>query len=470
MIMMKIQFHGATQGTTGSRHLLLIDDKQILLDCGLYQGRRSETYERNLNFPFDPTRITAVLLSHAHIDHCGDIPNLVKKGFSGSVYCTTATEDLCVALLRDSAHIQEKDIEYLNKKRARKNLEPLEPLYTMEDAERSLYHFQGVYYHRTFHVLKNVRTIFYDAGHILGSALTVVDVKENGREHRLLYTGDLGRKNMPILRDPEIPEGVETLIIESTYGKRIHGDIRQMDEKLERIINDVAKRKGKIIVPAFSVGRTQELVYSIKRLLDENRIPPVPVFVDSPLSTDVTEIFRHHYECYDSQTRDLFLKGKDPFGFSSIQYIRQTEESKKLNDFHEPCIIISASGMCEAGRILHHLKNNIEDLRNLILIVGFMATNTLGRKIVERESTVRIFGESYPLIAEVQIMNEFSAHADALELTEFVVNLNKANTLKQIFIVHGEEEQSSALGMRLSEIFEGSIIIPKQGETYSIMV
>lgn len=465
---MQIEFQGAALTTTGSRHLLHIEDKKILLDCGLYQGRRKESYEKNKSFPFDPSQITDLLLSHAHIDHCGNIPNLVKKGFSGQVYCTSATQDLCSTLLRDSAHIQEKDVEYLNKKLVKKNQKPVEPLYTMEDAERCLYNFHGVYYHRTFNILRDVKVTFFDAGHILGSALTVIDVRNGKKGHRILFTGDLGRKNMPILRNPEIPPGVNTLIIESTYGKRIHGDIRQSEDKLEKIINKVAERKGKIIVPAFSVGRTQELVYGIKRLIDGNRIPKIPVYVDSPLSANVTEIFRQHYECYDAPTRDLFLKGEDPFGFCCITYVRKVEESKRLNDMQDPCIIISASGMCEAGRILHHLKNNVENPANLILIVGFMAVDTLGRKIVDREPVIRIFGESYSLKAEVEIMNEFSAHADSNELQEFIRALNKNGTITRIFIVHGEEAQATALANSIKGDFKGEVIIPQSGEIFQI--
>ena len=477
---MQIQFQGAAQTTTGSMHLLDLwpetsgpttnspPKPQILLDCGLFQGHRNETYEKNLNFPFDPGSIATLLLSHAHIDHCGNIPNLVKKGFGGNVYCTSATQDLCSFLLRDSAHIQQKDIEYLNKRRARKKLPPAEPLYTMEDAEKALFHFHGIYYHRPFQLFQNATVTFYDAGHILGSALTAIDVRNEKRTHRILYTGDLGRKDMPILRDPEIPSDVNTLIIESTYGNRRHGDILKTEKKLEKIINSVAERKGKIIVPSFSVGRTQELVYCIHRLLDKGKIPGLPVFVDSPLSANVTEIFREHYECYDAETRDIFLRGEDPFGFSDLTYIRAVEKSKRLNHFEEPCIIISASGMCEAGRILHHLKNNIEDPRNMVLIVGFMAANTLGRRIVEREPRVRIFGEPYSLRAEVEVMNEFSAHADADDLVEYVNLINETGSLKQVFIVHGEKSQSEALASRLRQGGNYEVQVPRRGEIFQI--
>lgn len=463
-----IQFFGAAQTTTGSMHMLHIDDKKILLDCGLYQGKRDESRQRNLEFPFEPSSVSSLVLSHAHIDHCGNIPNLKKNGFDESVYCTTATLDLAAALLRDSAHIQEKDIEFLNKKRARKGQPPLEPLYTIKDAEDSLYNFHGVYYRRPFHVLNDLTVNFMDAGHILGSALSIFDFKNNGTHKKLLFSGDLGRYDMPILKDPEIPEGVDALIIESTYGNRMHGDIKQSDEKLAAVINRVAARRGKIIVPAFSVGRTQELVYSIKRLLSEGRIPNIPVFVDSPLAVNATEIFRNHYECYDAETRDLLLSGSDPFGFESLTYVRTVDQSKALNDKKGPCIIISASGMCEAGRILHHLKNNIEDPNNLILIVGFMAAETLGRKIVERQPEVRIFGEPYPLRAEVAIMNEFSAHADAAGLVDFTRKVKERGQLQRIFIVHGEKEQCAALAGRLKEAVGIDCVIPKRGERYNL--
>jgi len=465
---MHLQFFGAVETTTGSRHILDFQGKQILLDCGLFQGHRKETYEKNLNFPFDPRGITALLLSHAHIDHCGNIPNLVRKGFEGTVYCTSATLDLSRALLRDSAHIQEKDVEYLNRKRARKNLPPVMPLYTLKDAEESLNHFHGIYYHRPFHILRNMVVTFFDAGHILGSALVVMDAQLEDGLHRILFTGDLGRRDAPILKDPEVPSNVDTLIIESTYGNRFHGDITQTEEKLEKIVNRVAERKGKIIVPAFSVGRTQELVYCLKRLGDEGRIPLLPTYVDSPLSTNVTEIFRHHYECYDEESRDLYLSGEDPFGFSSLRYIRKTAKSKELNDKEESCIIISASGMCEAGRILHHLKNNIEDSRNLVLIVGFMADNTLGRSLAERQDRVRIFGEPYSLNAEVEILDEFSAHADSRELLEYVEAINKSGSLKQVFVVHGEKDQSKALAEKISGKVQVKAILPRIGEKYAI--
>jgi len=409
---MEITFLGAARETTGSMHMLSFNGKNILLDCGLYQGKRSLTRERNLNFSFSPKDVHSVILSHSHIDHCGNLPNLVKQGFVRDIYCTSATAELSRALLRDSAHIQEKDVEYLNKKKKRKNEPLVEPLYTMDDAESTLDQMVGVSYGRWFSPTESVGCRFFDAGHILGSALSVIDYEENGSKNRILFTGDLGRKNMPILRNPEVPPDVNTLIIESTYGARLHDDYSTVEEELEEVVNRVYNRKGKIIIPSFSVGRTQEIVYTLKQLWSAQRIPSVPVFVDSPLSVNVTEIFRNHPECYDKETRHLFINDDDVLGFEALTYIRDVKKSIELNSYKEPCIIISASGMCEAGRILHHLKNNIEDERNLVLIIGYMAHNTLGRRLADRLEEVRIFGETYKRNAQVKIMNEFSAHAD----------------------------------------------------------
>jgi metallo-beta-lactamase family protein len=461
---MQIIFHGAARSTTGSMHSVMVNGKRILLDCGLYQGRRAEAYARNLNFPFKPSSLHTVLLSHAHIDHSGNIPNLVKNGFAGEVYCTYATAELCRAMLRDSAHVQEKDVEYLNKRLERKG-EPLrEPLYTIDEAEASLELFRGVAYRRDLDVEGGIHCTFIDAGHILGSAITILDITESGETKCLVFTGDLGRRNLPILRDPEIPVNANYLIIESTYGDRVHAPIEEAETELRDIVLRVYERKGKIIIPAFSVGRTQEIVYCLHRLRLRKEIPALPVFVDSPLSVNVTEIFRHHPECFDRDVRDLLLRSEDPFGFDGLRYIRDVERSKELNHCEEPCIIISASGMCEAGRILHHLKNNIEDPKNLILVVGFMAQDTLGRKIVERLPEVRIFGEPHRLRAEVAIMNEFSAHADRNELLEFVHEVARRGPLERIFVVHGEENQCLPFAERLQSQVTAPVSVPKQGE------
>lgn len=467
---MKLKFLGAVKETTGSMHMLQIDDKNILLDCGLYQGKRKLSREKNLSFPFNAREIHSLVLSHAHIDHCGNIPNLVKQGFKGTIYSTSATQDLCSALLRDSAHIQQKDTEYLNKKLLKRNEEPIEPLYTIDDVERSLYYFNGIHYNREVHVLRDVVCSFLDAGHILGSAFCQLDIAHENSNYRLLFTGDIGRKNLPILRDPDVPKNVDFLIMESTYGNRVHGDIEQAENKLCDIVTRVYQRKGKIIIPAFSVGRTQEIVYSLHKLSTMKCLPKMPIFVDSPLSANATEIFRQHQECFDKETMELIRNNDDPFGFSELKYIRTVDKSKELNDYKEPCIIISASGMCEAGRILHHLKNNIEDPRNLILIVGFQAQNTLGRRIVEKETEIKIFGESYTRRAEVAIINAYSAHADRNELLEFALEVEKNSNLKKIFLVHGEEENIIALKDLLSQnIKNPEIIVAEKDMVYNLI-
>jgi metallo-beta-lactamase family protein len=463
---LKIKLLGATKSVTGSMHILECKGKKILIDCGLFQGRREESNLRNRNFPFDPKSIERVVLSHAHIDHSGNLPNLVKKGYQNSIYSTFATRDLCVVMLKDSAHIQEKDVEYLNKKKNRQGQGPIEPLYDMNDVEKALSLFRGIGYRKGFYVTAEVKLTFFDAGHILGSALSVFDISENGKNIRLAYIVDLGRKNMPILKDPEKIKDIDYMIIESTYGNRLHDDLPCTDEKLAKVINDTISQGGKIIVPAFSVDRTQDIVYCLNRLQDAGKIPRIKVFVDSPLSVNVTEIFKLHPECFDKETNQIIASNENPFGLRDIRYITDVEESKKLNHLNEPCIIISASGMCESGRILHHLKNNIEDPKNTILVVGFMAKDTLGRKIVERQDKVKIFGEEYKLRARVEVLDAFSAHADRSELLEYV-NYTK-DSLKGVFVVHGEEEQSQALADGIKDLGIQNVLVPDLGQEVTI--
>ena len=466
---MRIQFLGAVRTVTGSMHLLTVNGSRILLDCGLFQGRRQESFERNRNLPFDAGTIDVLILSHAHIDHSGSIPSLVKNGFEGNIYTTPASRDLCSAMLRDAGHIQEDDARYISKRRARKGLPPVDPLYTVEDATESLKSFVSVGYDRPFLVAPGVTLTFRDAGHILGSAITVLDIEENGARKRMVFSGDLGRKGMPILRDPQVVEGVDYLILESTYGDRIHDPIRTTDEELRDVVVDTYHRGGKVIVPAFSVGRTQELVYALHRLTESRDLPDLPIFVDSPLSVNVTEIFRLHPECYDKEL-NLFIAGgnhRDPFGFHRLTYIRSVEASKELNFLREPAIIISASGMCEAGRILHHLKNNIEDPRNAVLIVGWQAPHTLGRRLVERQSVVKIFGEEYNLRSRVETINGFSAHADRTDLLDHVRQTG-VEQLKYAFIVHGEEPSSLALADGLRELGVQQAIVPRLRETFDL--
>ena len=465
---MEIQFLGAARTVTGSMHLLRVNGSQILLDCGLFQGRREESRERNKKLPFEPGGIDVLALSHAHIDHSGNIPTLVKEGFKGSILTTSPTRDLCSAMLRDAGHIQEEDAEYVNKKRDRQGLPPVEPLYTVEDATQSLTHFVSVSYGRPMSLAPGVTVTFCDAGHILGSSVVVLDVEETGSKKRILFSGDLGRKGVPILRDPQVVEGVDYLIIESTYGDRLHDPVELMDEELREVILSTYRQGGKVIVPAFAVGRTQDLVYALHRLVRAQRLPDLPIYVDSPLAVNVTEVFRLHPECYDQETRTFMEAGNglDPFGFGRLNYVRSVEQSKDLNFLREPAIIISASGMAEAGRILHHLKNNIEDRRNTILIVSWQAPHTLGRRLADREQRVKIFGEVYDRKAEVATIGGFSAHAGQ----DFLLDYCRAvqGQVKEIFLVHGEPRPAGALAEKLKEAGMGMIRYPGMASTYEI--
>ena len=443
-------------------HLLESDGKKILIDCGLFQGRREESNQRNRNLPFEPGSIERVVLGHAHLDHSGNIPTLVKNGYQNTIYSTFATRDLCLVMFKDSANLQEKDAEYLNKRNEKKAFPTVTALYTVEEAERSLELFKGVGYNRFFYVTSNVRVTFFDAGHVLGSALSFFEVFENGKKTRVLYAVDLGRKNLPILRDPIQIKDIDYLILESTYGNHLHDDFSTTSDKLASVINQTFQRGGKILVPAFALERTQELIYLLYLLEKGSRIPKLPVYVDSPLAVNITEIFKLHPECFDKETKALLEREEDPFGLKRITYITESEDSKKLNHLQEPCLIIAGSGMCEGGRILHHLKNNIEDPKNTILVVGYMAENTLGRKIAEKYPKVRIFSEEYSLKSEVVVLNSFSAHADRNELLQYVEQAKK--NLRGVFLVHGEEKESQALKESIEGLSIQNVFIPDRGE------
>lgn len=466
---MIIQFLGAARSVTGSMHLIQVNGKQILLDCGMFQGRRAETYERNKNFSFDPSSIDAVVLSHAHIDHAGNLPNLVKNGFRKPIFCTPATADLCRLMLMDSAHIQERDAEFMTKKHAKKNLPPVEPIYTSDDVDETIGLITEIPYRTSFDVVEGVTAAYFDAGHILGSASIHLTIKErNKKEKHLGFTGDIGRPNMPILRSPEFMGDVDALICESTYGGRFHEGPNKIPEQIFLdIVNRTAERGGKIIVPSFSVGRTQDIVYKLNNLRNAGKLPDIPVFVDSPLSTNATEVFRKHPECFDEKTVEIMKTDDDIFGFDKLRYIRNVEESKQLNDRKGACMIISASGMCEAGRIVHHLYNNIENPDNTVMIVGYQAYHTLGRKIVERNSEVTIFGESKKLNAEVVVMNSFSAHADKNELLEYVERFDKKR-LQNIFLVHGDLDQSEKFSSALQEKNFSNVAIPERLQKFEM--
>ncbi len=463
---MEIQFIGAAQSVTGSCHLVKTNGYTFLLDSGLYQGKRKVAFELNRTFDlFDPAEIDFIILSHAHIDHAGNLPSLVRRGFKGEIYSTFATKDLCSVMLLDSAHIQEKDIEFVNKKRAKQGKNPFEILYTEQDVHDTMAKFVGINYHREQEIRDGIKLTFFDAGHILGSSLVYLSINEKGRIIQFGYSGDIGRKNMPIIKDPEKIPDVEFFISESTYGGRFHESAENSEQKLAEIINKAYNRSGKIIIPAFSVGRTQELVYAINKIFREKKAPKLPVFVDSPLSVNATNIFRQHHECFDAEISQFILKNDDPFGFNELKYITSTEESKKLNDNRQPGIIISSSGMCEAGRILHHLLNNIENPNNIILMVGYAAAETLGRKLIEGAKLVKIFGMERQVNAEVIVMNSFSAHADSNELIEYVDQFDKGR-MQNIFLVHGDYDQQLIYKQRLNSIGFENVTIPSRGDVF----
>lgn len=469
---MQVTFWGAVGTVTGAMFELGADGRRFLLDCGLYQGRRKEAQERNSHFPFPADAVAGVVLSHAHIDHSGNLPTLVKNGYSGPIYATPATADLCAVMLRDSAYLHEKDAAFVNKRRRRrKALQPdlaeeaVEPLYRIEDAEATVPLFRPVRLHMPTELDGNLHYESYDAGHILGSS-SVLLVYHGGRKVRLAFSGDVGRSKLPVVRDPEPPPPVDYLILESTYGGRLHKDIGTVRAKLANVVNRTCRRGGKLIVPAFAVGRVQQLALMLHQLSEEGEIPSIPIFVDSPLAVEATEVFRRHPECFDHETRRFLLEGGDPFGFARLRYIRDVGESKALNDLRGPFVIISASGMCEAGRILHHLRNNIEDPRNTILITGFQAQNTLGRKLVDKLPEVPVFGEMMPLRAEVETLNELSGHADQRELLEWLKPLAKG--LKKLFLVHGEPAQTEALAAAVRERFGLTAVIPSRGQSFDL--
>jgi len=437
-----LKFLGAVRTVTGSSHMVLAGKTSILLDAGLFQGHRDEFYKVNTTFHFNPRTLNALVLSHAHIDHCGNIPNLVKKGLRCKIYTTSATKDLCRLMLEDSGKVQEEDIRYVNKINKRLGLPLRKPLYTRKEAGKVIRRFRSIYYGHKFCVAKDVFATLYDAGHILGSSIIVLDIKDGLKNIRLGYAVDLGRKNLPLLNDPVVPKGLDYLIIESTYGGRFHRPIEEARSQLREAIQRTVERKGKILIPSFTLERTQEVIYFLNELLKEKLIPTVPIYVDSPLATDITEVFKYHSDYFDEETRSSIKRGDNPFELLNLRYIRDQKVSKSLNNDKRPMIIIAGSGMCESGRILHHLKNNIEDSRNTILVVGYMAQDTLGKRIVDKQRFVRIFGVEYELNAEVVVINAFSGHADQNELLDYVCG---CLPLKSVFLVHGDIDQSQAL-------------------------
>ncbi len=448
---MKLFTYGAAGTVTGSMHLLEHKGKKLLLECGTFQGKRDESYKVNLNFPFDPAEIDAMMLSHAHIDHSGNIPNLVKKGYKGPIYATNATIDLADIMLRDSGHIQESDIKYVNKKRRKQGLPERKPIYTQKDAIAAMPQFRSLWYQEKIEVIPGVFAQFVEAGHILGSAAIILDYQdESGRPRRLWFSGDIGRYDVPILRDPVLPSDAHTLIMECTYGDKPHKDMEDAYDEFVDVINRTVNRGGKVIVPAFAVGRTQNLTYLLTEAIESGDIPDIPVVVDSPLAVNASDLYRKHTECFDDETWQFIaehrMRGLD---YHNIIFTRSVDESKALNEWNEPMIIISASGMAEGGRILHHLKNNIEDGRNTILIISWQSPNTLGRRLADRERKVNIFGEQYYRKAEVVTIGGLSAHAGQDLLVEYA--LASKDSLEKIILIHGEEKAATALMDKLAE-------------------
>ncbi|MBC8172231.1 MAG: MBL fold metallo-hydrolase [Anaerolineae bacterium] len=467
---MRLIFHGAARTVTGSKHLVEVNGLRILLDCGLVQGKRSEARQANLKLPFDAASIDLVVLSHAHIDHSGNLPSLVRQGFKGDIIATSASRDLCSTMLPDSGHIQESDAEFVNKK-AKKRGEPLvEPIYTQADAVDSLKYFTSQDYYRTRTIAPGVSLTLIDAGHMLGSTTVMLDIEDRDekRDVRLVFSGDIGRKGIPIIRDPDMVDSADILIMESTYGDRLHEPLHDSEDKLENIVVATVKRGGSIVLPAFAVGRTQQLVYTLHKLMDSGDIPRIPIYVDSPLAVDTTAIFSLHPECYDTEIQQFMMQpgNRDPFGFDDLIYIRTLEASKRLNFERQPCVIISASGMMEFGRVLHHLRHRIEDPKNTVLITGWQAPDTLGRRLVDGAETVRIFGETYQNRIQVEVLDGFSGHADRDELVAWVDAIQQKP--KRTFLVHGEEASALALQQTLTAKFGGTVLVPMPNEAFVV--
>ena len=467
---MQLEFWGAAREVTGSMHLLRVGRKNLLIDCGLAQGRRKHAFERNRNLPFDASTIDAVILTHAHIDHSGNLPTLARGGFRGKIFTTSATEDLCNYMLVDSAHIQKSDVRYVNRRRKKEGKRPFEPLYQIGDVRKALSRFRAIDYHSWFTPVDGVRALFLDAGHILGSASVILEVTEAGRTRRIAFSGDIGRKGLPILKDPEIPHGADFVIMESTYGDRLHEPASAAKGYLRECASSTAEKGGVLLVPAFALGRTQEVVYRLNQLWEEGALPPIDVYVDSPLAVNVTEVFGRHPECWDEEMIETTRNDRDgdALGFRRLRYVQSVEESKSLNSKPGPMVIISASGMCEGGRVLHHLSNNLDKPSTAVLFVGFQAANTLGRKILEGRSPVPILGTMVEVNARVERADSYSAHADRNELIAWAESARETGNIQKYFLVHGEPESADSLAAVLRERGTAEVLVPERGQAFEL--
>lgn len=477
----RLHFWGADQTVTGSSHHIECAGQNVLLDCGVFQGKREQAVDINSHLALSPDQLksgalNAVVLSHAHIDHSGDLPLLSKQGYTGPVYTTPATIDLCIPMLKDSAHIQEGDAEFMQRRQSRRkainmpSAAPVQPLYTQDDAGAVCGLMKPVKLHTPTVVAgtkdAGFTMISWNAGHMLGSTCVLMEGTEKGQTVRLLFSGDVGRKNLPIIKDPDQAPAADYLIMESTYGDRLHAPAGDVKAKLAALVKKVLGRGGHIIVPAFAVERTQQLVLMLHELIQEKQIQEFPIFVDSPLASAVTEVFKKHTEEWDEGACAFFNRGEDAFGWNRLRYTQTVNESKALNDLHVPFMVMSASGMCEAGRILHHLRNGIGDPRNLVLLTGYQAENTLGRKLEEEQKEVNIFGESTRVVAEVDSIDALSGHADQQELLDWMAPV--APTLKKVFLVHGEPPAQQALKAKIEERYKLEVICPKRGDRFEI--
>ncbi len=465
---MKIHFHGAAQTVTGSQHLLEINGKRLLLECGMFQGRRAETYERNRRLPYSASNIDAVVLSHAHVDHCGNLPHLVLNGYSGPIFATPATAEIAHLMMCDSGKIHEADAAYLNKKLAKQGKPLVEPLYTIEDAQAVRQYFQPIEYDTPFEPIPGVVARFVEAGHILGSAAIVLDIDEGGRKFRLWFSGDIGRFKKPLLRDPVLPENADYLLMECTYGDKAHRDPEQAYAEVVGVVNETAKRSGKLIIPAFAVGRTQELVYWLQEMEAHGDIPKLPVFVDSPLAVEVTKVFRNHTALFDLEAHAFMSNQRRQaiLGFDHLTYVSDVEDSKALNARKDPMIIISASGMMESGRVLHHLKHNIENPASTVMICSWQAPYTLGRRLADQEKNIKIFGEMFYRRCKVVTVGGFSAHAGQNLLTEYAQHTQER--VKKVFLVHGEARGANPLMERLQGLGFNEVYYPELHSTHEI--